>query len=81
MRSEVLTASNLKVTMFWDVTLYSLVESYQHFRGTCCFHLQIRGVSHDGKLWYRYREMKDNADVSEPVGDNTLTRNTIFSFF
>jgi hypothetical protein len=80
MRSEVLTAGNLKITIFWEMTLCNLVESYQLFIGTCCFHLQIRGVGHEGKLWHRYREMKDNGDVRGPMGDSTLSRNTIFSF-
>jgi hypothetical protein len=35
---EVLTAMNMKITVFWDVTL---VEKYQHFRGTCNLHSKI----------------------------------------
>lgn len=30
----------LKVTVFWDVMLYSLVDIYQHVRGTCCRYLK-----------------------------------------
>jgi hypothetical protein len=33
-------AVTVKITVFWDVTLYSLVEVYQHFRGKYCLHLQ-----------------------------------------
>jgi hypothetical protein len=29
-----------KITVFWDVTLCSLVEKYQHSGGTCYIHLQ-----------------------------------------
>jgi hypothetical protein len=39
MRLEVLMAIT-EETVFWDVTLYSLVEVYQHFRGKWYLHLQ-----------------------------------------
>jgi hypothetical protein len=29
------------VTIIWDVTVCSLVDKSQRFRGTCCFHLQV----------------------------------------
>jgi hypothetical protein len=32
----------VEVTLFWDVTLHSVVGMYQCFNGTCCFHLQNR---------------------------------------
>jgi hypothetical protein len=38
-RSEVLTAVNFKITIFWDVMCCSLIDGYC-FRGTCCFHHQ-----------------------------------------
>jgi hypothetical protein len=31
----------LKTAVFWVVTLLSLVEVYQHFKGTCCLHHQV----------------------------------------
>jgi hypothetical protein len=34
--------TNYKIIVFWDVTSCSLVESYQHFGGASCFHLQSR---------------------------------------
>lgn len=37
-RSWVLTV--MKITILWDVMLYSLVVSYQCFTGTCCLCLQ-----------------------------------------
>jgi hypothetical protein len=33
---EVLTAVSTKMAVFWVVTLCSLVEVYQRFRGPCC---------------------------------------------
>jgi hypothetical protein len=32
----------MKVTVFCDVTPYSLVGGYQHIGGTGCLHLKIR---------------------------------------
>jgi hypothetical protein len=37
---EVLTAVRMKMAVFWVVAPCSLVEVYQHFRGTCCLHHQ-----------------------------------------
>jgi hypothetical protein len=36
---------NLKSTVFWDVTLCSMVEVYLHFGGTYFFQLQGRRLS------------------------------------
>jgi hypothetical protein len=30
----------VKITVFWDVTLRSLVDMYHTFEGTCCLELQ-----------------------------------------
>jgi hypothetical protein len=30
----------MKLTVFWDVVPYSLVEAYRRFRGACCLHHQ-----------------------------------------
>jgi hypothetical protein len=38
---EVLTAVSTKMAVFWGVAPCSLIEVYQHFRGTCCLHHQI----------------------------------------
>jgi hypothetical protein len=37
-RSEVLTAASMKMTVFWVVAPCSLVEVYRLFRGVCCLH-------------------------------------------
>jgi hypothetical protein len=29
------------VTLFWDVTVYCLLDRNQHFEGTCSLHLQV----------------------------------------
>lgn len=34
--------SMVEVTVFWDVIPHSVVDMYQCFKGTCCFHLQNR---------------------------------------
>jgi hypothetical protein len=38
MRYEVLTATNMKMAVFWVVALCSLVKVYRRFRGACCLH-------------------------------------------
>jgi hypothetical protein len=42
---EVLTAVIMKSSIFWTITLCSLVKVNQHFRGTCYLHLQGWRVS------------------------------------
>jgi hypothetical protein len=37
-RFEVLTAASIKMTVFWVVAPYSVVEVYRRFRGACCLH-------------------------------------------
>jgi hypothetical protein len=39
-RFQVLTAANMKMTVFWDVAPCSLVEVYRRFRGTYCLNHQ-----------------------------------------
>jgi hypothetical protein len=39
-RSQVLTATNMKVTDFWDVVPCSLVKVDRHFRNACCLNQQ-----------------------------------------
>jgi hypothetical protein len=35
-RFQVLMVVSMKITVFWDVALCSLVEVYKHFRDACC---------------------------------------------
>jgi hypothetical protein len=49
---EVLTLVTVKITIFWDVTLYSLVDRYQCFEGTFCFH--FHGRIDGGNRFLRY---------------------------
>jgi hypothetical protein len=44
MRFEVLTTASIPITVSWDVTPCSLVNKYQHFRGTFCPHCRGRWV-------------------------------------
>jgi hypothetical protein len=41
----VLTTMILKSTVFWEVTVYSLVRAYRYFRRTYCYHLQVRKIN------------------------------------
>jgi hypothetical protein len=38
-RSEILLAMNIEITVFWIVTQCSLVDGCQRFGGTCCLHI------------------------------------------
>jgi hypothetical protein len=38
---EVLTVVYIKITGFWDMMPFSLVDRYQHFRGTGLLHMAI----------------------------------------
>jgi hypothetical protein len=48
-KSEVLMAVITKITVFWDKMPCSVVDIYQHLRGTFRLHLQGRKVDHVGK--------------------------------
>jgi hypothetical protein len=34
----------MKITDFWNMAVYSFVDQYQHFKGSCCLRLQSRRV-------------------------------------
>jgi hypothetical protein len=40
MKFQLLTAASMKITVFWDVAPYSLVEVYRRFKGAYCLHHQ-----------------------------------------
>jgi hypothetical protein len=44
-RIQVLTAANMKTTVFWDIAPCSVVEVYRLFGGSCCLHHQSDGGS------------------------------------
>jgi len=44
----------VEVTLFWDVTLHSVADMYQCFKGTCCFHLQSKRWSQLVPLKHQY---------------------------
>jgi hypothetical protein len=44
-RFQVHSAVTMNGTIFWDVTLYGLVEAYRSFGGTYRFHLEGRRIS------------------------------------
>jgi hypothetical protein len=41
--------TELKITVLLYITPHALVDRHTCFRGTCCLHLQSRGVSHAKK--------------------------------
>jgi len=41
-RFEVLTLVFIKTQVFWDVMLYQVANSYQHFGGVCCLHIPFQ---------------------------------------
>jgi hypothetical protein len=61
----------MKITVFWDLMLHSIEESYQCFRRTCCFHLLGRRESHAGNdgtdIWRRGKEMGLTVSQWEPA--------------
>jgi hypothetical protein len=62
---------DLSVTVFWDGTSYCLVECYQRFGGTCCLHLQGKGVSSIGQRACRHEKIsKENEVATGPIGES-----------
>jgi hypothetical protein len=47
MRSDILTAVDVKNTMFLNIPSCSFINRYQHFGITCCLHLQVRRANPD----------------------------------
>jgi hypothetical protein len=50
-RFQVLTGTRMKMTVFYDVMPWSLVETDQHFRGAYCLHHQGDDVGGNKHLW------------------------------
>jgi hypothetical protein len=36
-KDNIFTAAEILIVVFWVMTLYSLLQGYQHFSGTCIF--------------------------------------------
>jgi len=53
------TAVNLliQVEFFWVVTPCNFVVGYQHFRGSCCLHLQVVTLYSDVVGYQRFQEL------------------------
>jgi hypothetical protein len=54
-RFQVLTASSIKMAVFWVVAPCSLVKFYRHFRGACCLHHQGDEYLDDGGSKYLWK--------------------------
>jgi hypothetical protein len=52
MKFEILKVISMKITVVSGVTPYSLVDGYQCFRGSYCFHLQ------DKRTYFFYPKME-----------------------
>jgi hypothetical protein len=44
------------IVAFWEMMSCIQIDIYQHFRGTCCLHLEGRKVSYAGRNAERYEE-------------------------
>jgi len=52
MRFEVFAAVNVQMLIFWVHTLCNIEGTNQHFRETCCLHLQGRNVgTRESEVW------------------------------
>jgi hypothetical protein len=67
---EVLTAENMKIKVFWDVTPCTLIESYQRFGGICC------------RFWsWRQQESPKHCHLSTILRDVISQTSVIFTHF
>jgi hypothetical protein len=41
---ELLTAVNIKITVFWDLMLSKTVDTYEYFGETCCSIFRVQEV-------------------------------------
>jgi hypothetical protein len=42
--------------IFWYVLLYTWMDRYQCFGGTCCLHLQATSYAKDGRSWFLWND-------------------------
>jgi hypothetical protein len=57
----------MKLTGFWQITVWNLTHNYQPSNWTCYLHLKARNVSQSWKLQYSYRERQDWGWGSEKI--------------
>jgi hypothetical protein len=71
---QVLTAVavRFKFNIFWHEKPYSLVEVYQRFTGTYCFHLQDRRVS-------KHITVKNEESLMERLGHTEVWKGALES--
>lgn len=55
---KVITAAAMKIVVLLDVTPYSLVHVYHHFRHSCCFHLQKRKMKEIAPVGHNCERVK-----------------------
>jgi hypothetical protein len=70
-------AVTMKITIFFVVMLYSLIQSYHNFGETCRFHLQSRTVSQAAKLMDIGRGTAGIGSMSETIKIRTKVQKTI----
>lgn len=74
-RFEILMVLTLKVTVFWVVIAFSLVDCYQHFGGNCCFLYPEVASSSFLEHWEQYTTLQSITCIYK----NTVTmKNSIF---
>jgi hypothetical protein len=64
----------IEITVFWYVTLCTLVECYHNFRGTFCLHLYDRKVSQARKKSYGYRERGKQGTILSKSKEDSMKR-------
>jgi hypothetical protein len=78
------SAVKLQSTVFWDVTLCSLVEVCRHFGGTYCLHLHVRRLSsiQQARKWHESKKMEAVIFSETSVArTSSLTKVKLFEIF
>jgi hypothetical protein len=65
-----LTNTVMKFTVFWNMMLYSFVDMYHCFGGSCHLYLQHRGVGNGVKVDQQYTEGRTSTVAKiKPMGE------------
>ena len=68
LRYGVLMGLTMKLAICWYVILCSVVDRFQNFAGTFCFHLHLWRISHPGENSWHKKERNRNVGVrADPV--------------